>query len=153
MLNTTRWTPTSCKWGYKSYKWPSKWVTGVTTPTISGIRTPFIFGRGPTLYVILKVQQHRMIDDFFWSWNHPSVPFLMHLATNWNWKSSKKHKLSALKKWKNLDRFTPFLRSKTHAKISSGKWSMNGASEYNDSEKGDSKDLVFSLIVFCFALI
>ena len=30
---------------------------------------------------------------------------------------------------------------------------MNGASEYNDSEKGDSKDLVFSLIVFCFALI
>ena len=30
---------------------------------------------------------------------------------------------------------------------------MNGASEYNDSEKGDSKDLVFSFIVFCFALI
>lgn len=60
VLNTTRWTPTSCKWGYKSYKWPSKWVTGVTTPTRSGIRTPFIFGRG----CYLKVQQHRMIDDF-----------------------------------------------------------------------------------------
>lgn len=30
---------------------------------------------------------------------------------------------------------------------------MNGASEYNDSEKGDSKDLVCSLIAFCFALI
>ena len=37
----TRWAPTNYKWSYKPYKWPYKWVTGVITP--------FITSRGPTL--------------------------------------------------------------------------------------------------------
>ena len=37
----TRWAPTSYKWSYKPYKLPYKWVTGVITP--------FITSRGPTL--------------------------------------------------------------------------------------------------------
>ena len=41
MVFTTRWAPTSYKWSYKPCKWPYKWVTGVITP--------FITSRGPTL--------------------------------------------------------------------------------------------------------
>ena len=34
----TRWAPTSYKWSCDLYKWPYKWITGVTTP-ISGVIT------------------------------------------------------------------------------------------------------------------
>ena len=43
--NNTRWAPTSYKWSYKPYKWPYKWVTGVITP--------FITSRGPTLQGVM----------------------------------------------------------------------------------------------------
>ena len=46
-----RWAPTSYKWSYKPYKWPYKWVTGVITLLI-GVITPFITGRGPTLWFV-----------------------------------------------------------------------------------------------------
>ena len=38
--------PTSCKWSYNPYKWPYKWVTGVTI-LLLGVTTPFITGTGP----------------------------------------------------------------------------------------------------------
>ena len=36
-----------------SYKWHYKWVTGVITLLI-GVITPFITGRGPTLYGLIS---------------------------------------------------------------------------------------------------
>ena len=49
LFKGTRWAPTSYKYSYNPYKWPYKWVTGVITLLI-GVITPFITGRGPTLY-------------------------------------------------------------------------------------------------------
>lgn len=38
----TRWAPTSCTWSHHPYKWPYKWVSGVTTPR-SGVITLLIY--------------------------------------------------------------------------------------------------------------
>ena len=36
----TRWAPASCKWSYKPYKWPYRWVTLVITQLITGRGPP-----------------------------------------------------------------------------------------------------------------